>query len=214
MLKKLINRIYRQQKGITGLETAIILIAFVVVAAVFAYTVLSAGLFSTQKSQEAVYSGLKTAQSTIELKGGVIAKSEAAGAAGPVSQLTFTLALAAGGDAIDFTPPDGTTAGVATGTANVVTISYIDKYQRVDNLDWTFAPLGTDDGDKLLSGSEKYQVTVGGTVASTNSLVAALATHNLTANDTFTIEIKTPQGAVMTVERTMPAYVNAVNNLN
>ena len=57
------------RKGITGLETAIILIAFVVVAAVFAYTALSAGLFATQKSQEAVYSGLKEAQSTLELKG-------------------------------------------------------------------------------------------------------------------------------------------------
>ena len=40
---------FRSEKGITGLETAIILIAFVVVAAVFAYTALSAGLFSTQK---------------------------------------------------------------------------------------------------------------------------------------------------------------------
>ncbi len=71
-LKKFV-RICQGQKGITGLETAIILIAFVVVAAVFAYTALSAGLFSTQKSQEAVYSGLEETQSTLELKGGVVA---------------------------------------------------------------------------------------------------------------------------------------------
>ena len=43
--KRYLSNIYKEQKGITGLETAIILIAFVVVAAVFAYTVLSAGLF-------------------------------------------------------------------------------------------------------------------------------------------------------------------------
>ncbi len=36
----------KQQRGITGIETAIILIAFVIVASVFAYVVLSAGLFS------------------------------------------------------------------------------------------------------------------------------------------------------------------------
>jgi len=71
MLKKFMNRMHHNQKGITGLETAIILIAFVVVAAVFAFTVLSAGLFSTEKSKEAVYSGLKEAQSTLELKGSV-----------------------------------------------------------------------------------------------------------------------------------------------
>ena len=44
MTKKLIKWLSRDEKGITGLETAIILIAFVVVAAVFAYTTLSAGL--------------------------------------------------------------------------------------------------------------------------------------------------------------------------
>ena len=35
----------RKDKGITGLETAIVLIAFVVVASVFAFTILSAGVF-------------------------------------------------------------------------------------------------------------------------------------------------------------------------
>jgi len=98
MLKKFLNR----EKGITGLETAIILIAFVVVAAVFAYTALSAGLFSTQKSQEAVYSGLEQAQSTLELKGAVIAKAENTGSSGYLSQLTFTLSNALGGEPIDF----------------------------------------------------------------------------------------------------------------
>ncbi len=83
MLKRLLTQkryfknIYKAQKGITGLETAIILIAFVVVAAVFAYTVLSAGLFSTQKSQEAVYSGLAETQNTIDLKGAVVATGAA-----------------------------------------------------------------------------------------------------------------------------------------
>jgi len=72
MPNRFLQRLWREEKGITGLETAIILIAFVVVAAVFAYTVLSAGLFSTQKSQEAVYSGLEEAQSTTELKGAVL----------------------------------------------------------------------------------------------------------------------------------------------
>ena len=53
ILKKQLDK---KQQGITRLETAIILIAFVVAVAVFAYTALSSGLFSTQKSQETVYS--------------------------------------------------------------------------------------------------------------------------------------------------------------
>ncbi|MBT5320698.1 MAG: flagellin, partial [Chloroflexi bacterium] len=46
------------QRGITGLETAIILIAFVVVASVFAFTVLSTGIFASERSKETVFAGL------------------------------------------------------------------------------------------------------------------------------------------------------------
>ncbi len=100
MLKRLLKQkryfksIYKEQKGITGLETAIILIAFVVVASVFAYTVLSAGLFSTQKSQEAVYSGLNEAQSSLELKGSVVANAVA-----QLDSLDYPLGFVAGANA-------------------------------------------------------------------------------------------------------------------
>src|SRR4030066_120408 len=95
------NKYFKHEKGITGLETAIILIAFVVVAAVFAYTALSAGLFSTQKAQEAVYSGLKEAQSTLELRGGVIATANGTG--GVVTQISFIVANVLGGGGGGFT---------------------------------------------------------------------------------------------------------------
>ena len=47
-------RTMRDQRGVTGLETAIILIAFVVVASVFAFTVLSTGIFSAERGKETV----------------------------------------------------------------------------------------------------------------------------------------------------------------
>ncbi len=61
----------RNERGITGLETAIILIAFVVVASVFAYTVLTAGIFSADQSKEAIHAGIDTAQTTMEIVGGI-----------------------------------------------------------------------------------------------------------------------------------------------
>ncbi|MCH8102328.1 MAG: flagellin, partial [Chloroflexi bacterium] len=57
------------QRGITGLETAIILIAFVVVASVFAFTVLSTGIFASERSKETVFSGILEARSTLEPRG-------------------------------------------------------------------------------------------------------------------------------------------------
>ena len=71
-------KIRHSQIGITGLETAISLIALVVVASVFAYTVLSAGIFSSEKSKEAIYAGLSQARGTMELVGSVKATSIAA----------------------------------------------------------------------------------------------------------------------------------------
>ena len=64
----------REQRGVTGLETAIILIAFVVVASVFAFTVLSTGIFSAERGKETIHAGLRGARSSLELKGSVVAE--------------------------------------------------------------------------------------------------------------------------------------------
>jgi flagellin FlaB len=216
MLKRFLNH----EKGITGLETAIILIAFVVVAAVFAYTALSAGLFSTQKSQEAVYSGLKEARSTLELRGPVIATAQTTGPTGTIKQITFTVSNVLGGEGIDFTIPtanttnDGT-ALTGTSATNKVVINYIDQYQSVKNLYWTITKLGKDDGDSLLETNEKFQVNVGNSANGTSggNLIDALRARALTINTTFNLEIVTPIGAVLSIERTTPAYVDTIMNL-
>jgi flagellin FlaB len=208
MLKKFL----RHEKGITGLETAIILIAFVVVAAVFAYTALSAGLFSTQKGQEAVYAGLKEARSTVELRGAVTAVAPTAGASANISQIVFTIASVLGGEPVDFTPPSGGSSGNATGTANKVIISYIDKDQTVNNVYWTVTALGKDNGNYLLETDEKFQITVGGNTG--NNLLNCLSpTHLLGVNKTFSLVLTTPVGAVLEIERTTPPYLDLINNL-
>ena len=50
MIERYVRKLVREERGITGLETAIVLIAFVVVAAVFAFTVLTTGLFTSEKA--------------------------------------------------------------------------------------------------------------------------------------------------------------------
>ena len=209
MLRKFLEK----EKGITGLETAIILIAFVVVAAVFAYTALSAGLFSTQKAQEAVYSGLKEAQSTLELKGGLIATGNVTGASGSIGQLTFTVANVLGGEPVDFTPPSGGALGVATGNDHKVVINYLDDSQQKTDLYWTVNKMGHDDGDYLLETGEKFQITVGDIDGgAAGNLVQALD-PDLSVNARFSITVMTPIGAVLTIERTTPPYIDKVINL-
>lgn len=62
-----------KQRGITVLETAIILIAFVVVASVFAFTVLSTGVFASERSKETIFAGIQETKSSLEPRGSIIA---------------------------------------------------------------------------------------------------------------------------------------------
>ena len=217
MSKKFFKKLWKGEKGITGLETAIILIAFVVVAAVFAYTVLSAGLFSTQKAQEAVYSGLKEARATLELRGATIATANTTGASGEIKQLSFIVSNVLDGEAIDFIAPtaDSATGLAASGSNNKVVISYIDANQRLDDLYWTVTSLGKDDGDSLLEREEKFQIVIGSDTAGSGAgnLIDALTT-NLGPNTTFTLEVKPPIGAILNIERTTPPVIDTIMNLH
>ncbi len=83
----------KKEAAFSGLEAAIVLIAFVVVAAVFSYVMLGAGFFATQKSQEVTYSGIKQSTSNLVLDGqiyGTMANSK-------LKNLTFYLAVPEGG---------------------------------------------------------------------------------------------------------------------
>ena len=87
------------------METAIVLIAFVVVSSVFAFAALSTGLFSSDKAKETHVAGLSEARGTLELKGSVVAKvSGTTGSSGEVTSIEFQQSNAAAGEAIDMIP--------------------------------------------------------------------------------------------------------------
>lgn len=210
MRTKFRKRIAGNQEGITGLETAIILIAFVVVSAVFAYTVLSAGIFSSQKSGEAVYSGLGESSSTMQLDGAVLGF----GTAGDdLEYIKFTLTNALEGEPISFIEPTYDSKGTAAAAStNVMVVSYTDKSVRIDDLYWSYKAVGTDDGDTLLEIGERFQMTIPGSVADT-SCFSSLLYDDINASHEFTIEIKPASGAVMKINRTSPDYIDTVMNL-
>ena len=95
-----VRGLLREQRGITGLETAIVLIAFVVVSSTFAFAALSTGLFSADKSKETINAGLKEATGTMQLVGHVYIKE---GSANVVDEIYFQVSNAAGSGAINMT---------------------------------------------------------------------------------------------------------------
>ena len=66
-------------RGVTGLETAIVLIAFVVVSSVFAFATLSTGLFSSDQAKRTIHAGLSEARGTLSVKGGVVINATTTG---------------------------------------------------------------------------------------------------------------------------------------
>jgi len=196
-MRKLLRKIFERQQGITGIETAIILIAFVIVASVFAYVVLSAGLFSTQKAKEAIHAGLDEAKSTIEIKGNIYGKMESS----VLTEVYFTVATTTGGDMIDFTDTSNST--------NLVIISYSDAYQIFPTVNWTMTKLNTSDPDNLLDKNELFMITVDLSCVSVNATPEQLPGpyHE------FQLEVKPPVGAVLVLERTIPARVDQIINL-
>ena len=191
---KLMKRGHKDQKGITGLETAIILIAFVTVAAVFGYAVLSAGIFSAEKGKETVYLGLKEAKSTMELKGSIIAIADNVTTPPTyVSTVKFTVGNAVAGEPIDMTEPPN----------NKTVLAYIDGDVYLNNMTWTRTFVGANDGDNLLEVGEKAEIQVD----------LSTLTDKLVANKKFTIEFKPPAGSVVVFDRMVPAAVDKVMDL-
>ncbi|MAU09759.1 MAG: hypothetical protein CL607_08060 [Anaerolineaceae bacterium] len=187
-----INKLTRNESGQTALEAAIILIAFIVVATVFAFSMLSAGTESTERGNEAIYAGLEGVQSSLAIRGDVIGQDTTADT--NVDTVVFTLAIVSGGDPIDMTDTSGD---------NVMIIGYRDGTQFVNEVDWTSAWIGTNDSDTMLEDGELVEISVD---------LSSLGTP-LSSNTEFTLEAKPPTGAVLNITRSIPASVEAVMDL-
>ena len=190
-MQKIMNR----DEGFTGLEAAIVLIAFVVVAAVFSYVVLGAGFFTTQKSQEVVYTSVDMASSSMEVIGDVYGMKN--GTSTTIDIIRFTLGLAAGGSPVDFN-----TVQMVYATSSDIEILTVAS--PIDTGDATLGKWNITNGasasDVLLEGEDKFTIM-------------ASPSTGLAANGEFNLEIRPSTGASFGLKRTAPAKINAVNLL-
>ncbi len=195
-LLRFFRRTARDEQGITGLETAIILIAFVVVATIFAFVVLTAGVFSAERGKETVFAGLEKARGSMELRGGVVLT--ATGTTLVVDNIQFAVATTAGGEPVPMNP---------SGSTNRTVIAYRDD-TIVDN-DVTYAVSNiVGDTDTLLEPGELKLITIdvnGGDIDNS---------PDLDPNEKFTIEVQSPLGAVLDITRLIPAELREVMQLH
>ena len=190
-----LRRGHRDERGITGLETAIILIAFVVVATVFAFVVLTAGIFSSERGKETVYAGLHKARGTMEVRGGVVAT--ATGAPLAVDDILFIVAATASGESIPLDP---------AATNNTTVIAYRDSAHVDNDVTYTTTVI-IGDTDTLLEPGEVHVITIDRATGIDGPPV-------MPPNERFTLEVQTPVGAVLDVTRQLPVQLAEVMQLH
>jgi flagellin FlaB len=203
------NKFSKDENGFTGLEAAIVLVAFVVVAAVFSYVMLGAGFYTTQKSQEVVHTGVQQASSSVELSGDLIAKGDVTDADPAnhfIDTVTLCLQLTSGGSSVDV---DKTL--IVISAPDIAPTELTAAADHVTPSATKFAVSGryNANSDYLIDRAEKFEVTID---LDAVAQAAAVATH-IGANDEFQLEIKPPQGAAYTIHRTAPASITSIMTL-
>jgi len=192
------------EDAFTGLEAAIVLIAFVVVAAVFSYVVLGAGFFTTQTAQATVHTGVAQASSSLEVVGNVMGV-----AIDPsLNRLTYintSVALTAGGTDMDLTQMvisysdnNGGRNPSLTLSSDCGTILTANE-ASADDIEWCVAQkintVGTE--NNLLQPNEIWVLSIG--MPATASI-----------NQKITVNLQPAVGAVLPLTRTVPGGLNRV----
>ena len=194
------SKFVRNEDAFTGLEAAIVLIAFVVVAAVFSYVVLGAGFFTTQKSQEVVHTSVAQTSSSMEVVGDVIG----VGSSNVLTSTMITFGLSAGGGDVDFEKLVVTYSNKTTvQTLDKNTTFYCDNGTAATGT-WGIVKImnnATDDTGYLLQAREQFTISAG------------IPGDSIGPNEEFTIEVKPVVGSSLVIVRTVPAQIDAINRL-
>ncbi|MDP2918775.1 MAG: hypothetical protein Q8O43_00950 [Dehalococcoidia bacterium] len=176
-----------RERGMTGVTTAIILIAFVTVASVLSYSVLSAGIFSSEKAKETVYKGLTKSSNTLEVSSYVLGLSPNET---ELEFVQFFLGLAIPTEKVD---------------VSAIVINFWDNDSHYEGCSATIT-LASDSLERGISNimelDEQFRVTV--TIPDS---------ANVTAYENFTIQVMPPTGGAIKIKRQLPSTLQQVMDL-
>ena len=170
------------------------LIAFVVVAAVFSYVVLGAGFYTTGKAQEAVYTAIQQGTSNIQMAGMVYGLTASADAT-QINQIQFSVILAPGATPMDL-------------SRMTVVFSTPTAYPLIYTYDSPTEPTGTkfsamrDGATQTSSLLQQQQVRI-----------AFMISPTVPKNTVMNFEIRPPVGAALPFTKVSPPEIKSVNIL-
>ena len=180
-----VTRACSGQRGFSAIETAIIFIAFVTLAAVFGFAVMSTGVLTSEASKESVLHGLEATSGTLFQSGAIIGAASSSLTA--VDTIKFQIINATRGTDGVIISPDQTG------------LSYIDEHQvvRLASNQWTATWL-TGFGS-LINPGERVEIEVDLTGLN----------PRLGSSKEFFIELTTGPSVTLRLRRVTPATLLA-----
>jgi len=226
---KLIRKGHRNShRGVIGIEAAIVLIAFVIVAAALAFVVLNMGFSTTQKAKTAIIAAIEEAGSALEVAGKMTAAGDIANQT--LRVVSIPLKIVSGGATANL---DG----------NATAVRFISSDVEYDNIYFCGPITGgnfinpTAAWDQAVAECSSLSINpvTGGALNQTtaiiywsinlnNNPILDIAEHAVlsvgfsaadrpTQLDHIAFEILTPTGAPLTVDRTVPSVTSLVVDL-
>lgn len=218
----------KNRRGVIGIEAAIVLIAFVIVAAALAFVVLNMGFSTTQKAKTTIGSGLSEASSALEVSGIVTGTGDITNA--KLKTISIPIKVAEGGSSINLAKAtsaikyfsksvnyDNIYKGTLSSTtySNILLAAQAAKnkgYINANPVNSTTAINGTSafiywtvnlNNNDILDSGENAVVVV---VQKDSDRPSAL--------DQLTTEVIVPSGSPLSINRQVPSITDTVVNLS
>jgi flagellin FlaB len=203
-MNSLLRCIRKNKRAIVGIEAAIVLIAFVVIAAAMAYVVINMGFYSAQQAKSTIDKGIGEATSALTLDGFLVGRTNTTAV---ISWIAIPVKLAVGQSEVDM---DGDTVVIAvvgsdfalsniysgatnTTTANVETLMTAVGSGNTTAGNATCYIFNDDgNGDTVLKQNEKAYI------------ILYLGGNTLANYSKVKVEVRTSRGAALMVQRDIP----------
>ncbi len=213
-----------KRRGIIGVEAAIVMIAFVIVAAALSFVVLNMGFSTTQKAKTTITDSLEEASSSMEVAGKITGVGHVT--ANSLNATTIPLKIASGGASVNLDPNsasirytsqdisyDNIYVNILSSTSYNSTDAALDAAETAGDIstnpmnnggfpDTTSAIVWyarNNNNNAILDNGELAMLTI---VWSQNERPQAL--------DNISTEVVLPTGATLSAERDVPSITNQV----
>ena len=191
-------------RGIVGIEAAIVLIAFVLVASALAFVAINMGMFSAQKSKEVMAKAYDTATRALDVAGDALAHVNTT--YNIVDGVVLPVKLTAGAAPIDLNKTvvtlilsNGTKAEMISNAA--VNTSY--SYTQVLNVTKVIYAVGVGNATWV------FATNTTGTLLKPGDIALLVVHAPLNAYGWIQIEVKPPTGAPLVVRYSIPPVLTS-----